>query len=171
MTTEHPLPGPDDEHDVGRGHTDVPAVDSTREVLARDGIATQLPDLSWLGITRPRIRDLNVWFTLRRTPHELIIGKPARGWGYPVETAAAFAEDIRIVISKGQGSAHLRTNTDGPSISPLQLVRQDPMILEALASARDAGLIAEIQPGANGRDVSVLLRSRAATTRADAASS
>lgn len=171
MTNEHPLPGPDHEHNVGRGHTDVPAVDSAREVLARDGIATQLPDLSWLGITRPRIRDLKVWFKLRRTPHELIIGKPGRGWGYPVETAAAFAEDIRIVISKGQGAAHLRTNTDRPPISSLQLVQHDPMILDALASARDAGLIVEIKTGANGRDVTVFIRSRAAETRADAASS
>jgi hypothetical protein len=171
MTTEHPLPGPDHEHDVGRGHTDVPAVDSTREVLARDGIATQLPDLSMLGITRPRIKDLNVWFTLRHTPHELLIGKPGRGWGYPVETAAAFAADIRILISKGQGAAHLRTNTDRPSISSLQLVQHDPMILEAIASARDAGLVVEIKPGTNGRDVTVLIHSRGAEPHADAGSS
>lgn len=171
MTTEQPLPGPDHEHDVGRGRTDVPAVDITREVLARDGIATIRPDLSWLGITRPRIRDLNVWFTLRRTPHELLIGKPGRGWGYPVETAAAFAADIRILISKGQGAAHLRTNTDRPSISSLQLVQHDPMIREALASARDAGLIVEIKPGTNGRDVTLLIRSRGAESHADAGSS
>lgn len=44
-------------------------------------------------------------------------------------------------------------------------------LLEPHAAARDAGLIAEIKPGANGRDVTVLIHPRVAETRADATSS